>query len=299
MLGTIRFRSAAQPRALVFTPNGKILVSSAGSEIYVWDSATGKERLRMPMFASHSEGMDISPEGTFLAIPEESGTKISLWDLHTGNKTQTLEMPNEEGRLAKFVHLRFSPAGKDLACNSWNGKTIIFDLASGNVRATFGKTNSQVFYHHAFSPDGKTLAAAVQSDDPKMAKPYNGVQLWDLATGQLIRSIHDFGEIKYETNIKSMAFTPDGKRLAFGTSNRFFLVDLEKEEIVKQLEASWDQALTPDGKTLVYWNRPAYYQCDDLATGKILYTLNESSLAAGRWRCHQTEKPSRLGKIVP
>ena len=57
----------------------------------------------------------------------------------------------------------------------------------------------------AFSPDGRTLAAA------------NGdiVQLWDVATGQATATL--FGHTEH---VWSVAFSPDGRTLASGSMDK-------------------------------------------------------------------------------
>ena len=63
---------------------------------------------------------------------------------------------------------------KTLASGSEDGTVKLWDLATGNLRATFRGHGAQVD-SVAFSPDGKTLASAAA--DRK-------VKLWDVATGE-------------------------------------------------------------------------------------------------------------------
>src|SRR5207244_7747950 len=91
-LGAPRFRHEGRASRLAFTPNGKSLVGYTNSGVLVWDAATGKERYRLPARITQGlGGMDISPEGTTLAISaearEDEETKINLWQLQSGKKT--------------------------------------------------------------------------------------------------------------------------------------------------------------------------------------------------------------------
>jgi WD40 repeat protein len=57
----------------------------------------------------------------------------------------------------------------------------------------------------AFSPDGKTVAAAVDRD----------IKVWDATTGQLRRTL-----TRHSNWVIHIAFSPDGKTLASGSSDQ-------------------------------------------------------------------------------
>ena len=68
-----------------------------------------------------------------------------------------------------------------------------------------GPTTCEVI---ALSPDGKQVASV--SDWVKMP-----IRIWDFETGRLVRSID-----ADRTEIRTLVFSPDGKRLAAGTAAR-------------------------------------------------------------------------------
>ncbi len=74
--------------------------------------------------------------------------------------------------------------------------------------------------------------------------------VWEAATGKTVRS-RTFKSVE----IRSLAFHPDGNRLAAGARDRFAAVwDLARDEIEWQSNVPalpvWDVAWSPDGKTL-------------------------------------------------
>src|SRR5205085_3604766 len=92
------------------------------------------------------------------------------------------------------------------------GNIILWDTASATVRATLGQEDGRPVRSLAFSPDGKTLAAAVghgRDREPGL------IVLWDVATGQ-----RRFTLTGHTDEVLSVAFSPDGRLLASGGSDR-------------------------------------------------------------------------------
>src|SRR5205823_4418189 len=82
-------------------------------------------------------------------------------------------------------------------------------------RATFAADNREgilleQFGTIAFSPDGKTLATAM-NPAPATQVPRHHIFLWDVATGRKLFTLDG-----YTDYIGSVAFSPDGKILATG-----------------------------------------------------------------------------------
>jgi len=269
------------------------LLGYTDSGVVSWDAATGKERYRLPMHTIwHDRTMAISPDGILLAvsekIPGEKETKVSLWDQHSGKRIRTLSLTNEDGKETRFWHLGFVPDGNSLAfiCTI-KGKAYLSDLKSGQVHMHFGNPGWDV-YNIAISPDNKVLAAACQYigrvNVPK-GNQNHSVQLWDIRTGKMIRTLHEFPEAKPgSTYVKVIGFSPDGKRLAFGIEDRIFLFDVASGKNQGQLEAK-DMgqpnglAFTPDSKKLI--SACKYLRVWDVENAKVLHTLKEGET----WVC--------------
>jgi WD40 repeat protein len=77
-------------------------------------------------------------------------------------------------------------------------------VASGAERATLAVCGEEAAAV-AFSPDGRILAVAVEQ----------AVQLWDVATASRLTSLEG-----HEGKVNCLAYSPDGTRLASGSSDR-------------------------------------------------------------------------------
>jgi WD40 repeat protein len=154
-----------------------------------------------------------SPDGATLAT-DGIGNTILLWDTGTAERKRTLEAPGEVRDLA------FSPNGNTIAAGGNFKGVLTWDTRTGGRGATIGETERAVL---AFAPSGGTLATGGpdRSDD-------RTVHLWDLASGQLLRTLKESDASLPERPmdseerwmpggyfyVSSVVFSPDGRLLA-------------------------------------------------------------------------------------
>lgn len=114
----------------------------------------------------------------------------------------------------------------------------------------------------AFSPDGKLLASAHGRWD----KP-GCFRLWDLAEAEAIV------EFPHRKGMCSVAFSPDGKRVAFGGwISEVRVMDISSQESIEfKTPGATRLAFSPDGKTLATASgRPSEVRLWDAMTGEEL-----------------------------
>src|SRR5688500_2755691 len=117
------------------------------------------------------------------------------------------------GHTSSFSSVAFSPDGARVLSGSSDQTAKLWDAATGQLIRTFtGHVDLDWVGPVAFSPDG----ARVLAGSFRLGGGNNlwnvMVQLWDVATGRLIRTFAGSGAI-----VHSLAFSPDGARVLSGS----------------------------------------------------------------------------------
>ena len=184
----------AQISAMLSTPDlSRYVTLGADSIARVWDSATGAQLVSFA-FDGFAFGMDISPDGSQVALGNEDG-KAAVWDLATGKKLFDLA-----GHTAYIRGVAFSLDGKQLATGSNDQTARIWDAANGKLLQTISDPVDPIMLV-AYSPDGKRL----------LTGSGNLGKVWDIQTGKQLLTLTG-----HSSTILGVAFSPDGSRIATG-----------------------------------------------------------------------------------
>jgi WD40 repeat protein len=114
-----------QVGALTFSPDSRTLISGA-TDIRLWELVTGKERCRLPVYAS---AVALSPDGRLLASGGYDRI-VHLWQTATGQEIARLL-----GHNGWIRSLCFSPDGKRLASGSADNSALLWDVSQFHAPA--------------------------------------------------------------------------------------------------------------------------------------------------------------------
>ena len=269
-------------KAVAFAENGMTLATVAFTGVVeVWNLKTAqklttftkaKNDLTGPVAFSHdttrfasrgSSGaivFDLFGSGYYASGPDRSN--IELWDITTGEQIPGPWQDNKSDANA----LAFSPDNKTLVAGIPHQGIRAWDINTGAELFNF-KAADQSERKLVFSPDGTLLATN---------GPYVQTRVWDVTTQRDITPPNVI-------NVRALAFSPDGKTLAYGHPNGIILSDItttgikERSRISNHRVFSSVLTFSPDGKIILDTqsiDRQPYIQLWDVNTGANLETLS-------------------------
>jgi WD40 repeat protein len=214
------------PLYAAFSHDGKLLaVGDPWAGVSVWDLSSRKQlwsvrSVKGPRGETHSCLLAFSPDGRVLAStdPTEAArlaTKIVLWDASRGTALHRLTTQYMQS-------ITFSPDGKMLCCENGKNAIDLWEVETGQLRRRWQAGGTYVGLV-TFSPDGKTLATthrdenSLLSGHPEEAR--RSIWLWDIFTDPKLAAFEG-----HEGEITCLAFSPDGKTLASGSSDTTILL---------------------------------------------------------------------------
>ncbi|MEW2397824.1 helix-turn-helix domain-containing protein [Streptomyces sp. NPDC046862] len=227
--GRLRQNRALGAIRAVFSPDGTRLAVAGGKGwVRIWHFSTGALHTVRTGHGRPVRTLAFTPDGRTLAVvnvEDSGGDQVTLLDAATGRTQRTIK-PSSRSPLT----LAFSPDGRTLAtASASNGLVETWDARIGRLQDSFSV--SADVESLAFSSDGRTLATSSA----------RGVQLWDLATSQLRRTLPT-------RSPGVVAFSPDGRTLAISTGHTVELwnVDLPgPDRAIRNICEAIDTTLTP------------------------------------------------------
>ena len=255
--------------SVAYSPDGTTLATAIGNKTHLWDANAekNKDTLKGHLFGTwgYIYSVVYSPDGKTIATASKG--EVRLWDAETGKNKGALK-----GHMCPADFVTYSPDGKTIATaigsphHRQHDEIIsLWDASTGVHKKDCKNSKKEVFgfvKSLMYSPDGKTIAAAIGSK----------VLFWDAETGKQHETI-----IKGGTSwISSVAYSPDGKIIAIAGEHEVRLWDFgtgKYKNILKgHTKSITSIAYCPDGTTLASASGNEVYFWDS-DTGKHINTL--------------------------
>ena len=237
----------------------KSLNSSYLSYIRTWNLSSG-ELLDEHLLKEHTQinSTDINPEQHSIILGEETG--ISIWDISTQQSVFSMQ-----GQTARLQSIAISPDGKRLVSVgshfvSGDGAIQLWDLTSKQIIKTFDEYSVSPLAV-VFSPNEK-LAAVTSANQI--------VQIVDTNSGQILHTLEGG---------MPLAFSPDGKSMAFSRKDYFLVVNTESEGFpqIADFPCSGVSAIafSQDGSTIAFGGDECDLQLRDIQSGNLVRNLSK------------------------
>ncbi len=231
----------------------------------LWDVGPSRELSAVEQpFALMPAGYN--PDRTHFSTVDAQGN-LKVWDTQTLQPRLTLATNQRTGGFGQFV---VSPDEK-LAASATTAQTVlVWDLASGKQIFMFEPGKDTLVFGPSFSPDVSRIAIPFKDDLGSQ------VSIWDAKSGERLR-LFALGDHP-GTYVRTVAWSPDGKRFAAGFGNGLVQVwDVASGTHLFDLSGHtnliWHVLYSPDASKIATASRDGNAIVFDAQTGKELVRL--------------------------
>ena len=198
-----------------FSPDGKLLATGRdnnrieiwSADIRTYNQIEGVTTPSLAILGEYERGLDVDvvafADGKILGALYDDGN-VKVWDIESKAVVETID-------LSEYIYsIAFTPDGKNLVMGGGSGGVTLWDIESRQVSVSWEVAKMSI-RSVAVSSDGSTLATGGRRD---LASPSGSstIKLWDVATRDSIA----LPEGLPEGDVYSVAFSPNGQRLAMG-----------------------------------------------------------------------------------
>jgi WD40 repeat protein len=212
-----------------------VLTSDTSGVLRAWDPQSARAVVELRGHTDYVSYVAVDPAGGQVASASDDGS-ARLWRLGGALPTSTTTTARPA------VGLALLPGGTRAVVSQSDGTVELLDLGSWDVVRVLDRGASGV---PAVSPDG-ALAAVVA------VSPAHEVRIVETGSGRVVHRITDLGtrvdpasRATVPARPYSVAFAPDGQRLAIATGSSLRIVDVASGEVTASAPLVEDFGLTP------------------------------------------------------
>jgi tricorn protease-like protein len=250
-------------KTIAFSADGKTIVSgSIDKTVILWDVQTGQVKQRFTKHQGWVWTLAFSSDEETVVSACFDTSDVWVWDAHTGEPRRRLTPQLSAMAFSRTGEVFIGARGESLY--TWDTQTW--------KRNRTGTPHTDAIYIISLSSDGKTLASGDRDGT---------IILWDTESWRPIQ------KIKLQNWIKSLAFSPDGKKLVVGSAvmnasgnqiageiNVWDLAAKKSITLMKSPEIVWSVSVSPNGKLIVGASRGGKIRIWDAQTEKLKDTFD-------------------------
>jgi WD40 repeat protein/DNA-binding SARP family transcriptional activator len=186
-------------------------------------------------------GVAFSPDGTHILTGQMTGQAVKIWDIEPTGTGELLVLLGDQ-----FSGISFTPDGAGLVASSGDGAVTAWELSTGRPLVV-AQNHDGIVFSTDVRPDGALVASVGQ----------DGLAVWETTSGheRFAVTLDKDEWSTWKTWMQAVAWTPDGKALAYSTTTGSATVVDADGELVRELPegdgvAVWAARFSPDGRLL-------------------------------------------------
>lgn len=205
-------------RSLSFSVGGGLLFSGARTK---WNLGSGRGE---PVLArpSGNTGL-VSPKGTLLAEPNQSGADVRVWDIERQTNLPILAVASEslpnlmafsaDDKLLAVTYRQSAAQIEKLNTNAQAGITPRPSIDKKKLQEAIRKNKKNGMAAATAEYNRQVAEAQTSAQGHPVDEVFQQTKIWDVTSGQQVQSLSTPATHSYGTT-ESIAFSPDGKFLA-------------------------------------------------------------------------------------
>ncbi|MFD0273113.1 hypothetical protein ACFVHB_04255 [Kitasatospora sp. NPDC127111] len=232
---------------LVFSADGRLLVTRSGRRVRLWDMADPTGPRALATVAEHVDDVSalrFSPDGRRLASGDSVGTVMEVDVTDPAHPRVAATVTNRE---TPVEGLAYSPDGRTITALDSRNNLTAWDVGKRAAPTLLGRADLGSTGHGiAFTPDGRFAAVGTAVET---------VELWDISDPRHPRAAATL--TGHNRMVETVAFSPDGTMLASGAVDETILWDVTDRAAPRLavtlpgVRGNASVGFTPDGTTLI------------------------------------------------